>query len=535
MRIVTGREMAAIDHESIKQRGIPSLALMEKAGHCVARLCRSLCSDSGTPVLVLCGKGNNGGDGLVAARHLKAWGYHPRVLLTHSPQELSPDGQTQFSRFDSEPDTDWAVWGETGNESWFTPRPVILDALLGTGVTGTPRPPVNELIHLSNNRSRYIVGVDVPSGVDADTGAADSEPMGCRATVTFGLPKVGHFLRQGLDATGNLVVGDIGFPDDLLEPRPGDPVLLTEDRVSAWLPKYPVSGHKGMRGRTLLVAGSPALFGAALIAAKAALHSGTGLLTLAIPASLNLAAKVSVPEAMTLLLPETSSGAISRKALETLLGTADKSDAVAIGPGLGMEEDTSSLVREFVARCTKPTLIDADALNALSLSDPASILKIRTAATLLTPHPGEMAHLLGGLSISDVENRRWEIASESAKTLNATILLKGAATVIADRSTGLRINRTGTPAMAQGGMGDALTGILLALLGQGLAGPDAAGLGAFIHGRAGEMAAEHSGGFIVTAGNLIHSLGEAWASIGDDTQRRHWAGGNFQHWKDERE
>jgi ADP-dependent NAD(P)H-hydrate dehydratase / NAD(P)H-hydrate epimerase len=509
MRIVTGQVMAAIDRASIQERGIPSLALMERAGWNAASLCHRLCGDPRIPILILCGRGNNGGDGFVVARHLLGWGYRPHILMTQGEEALSPDSQTNWKRFSCSPCSSWEVWDADRGEASFERSPVVVDALLGTGSRGAPESPIADLIRLANQKARWILGVDIPSGVDSVTGEVRGEAMMCRATMTFGLPKRGHFLREGLDCTGQLRVADIGFPKDLLSGAESDAELLTPSRVKCWLPRYPPSTHKGMRGRTLLVAGSAEMLGAALLAARASLNMGTGLLTLALPASLNPAAKVAVPECMTLPLPESVPGRIGTSGIDRLMEQAAAADAAAIGPGLGRESETRGMVLEFLEKYKGPVVVDADGLNAMVEGGTEKVLKRRQGAMVLTPHPGEMSRLLGLPSTRQVEEDRWELVSNASTQWNCTVLLKGAATVIASPGRLLTVNRTGHSAMAQGGMGDALTGMILALLGQGLGVHEAASVSAFIHGRAGEKAAQNAGTLGITASSLIDQMGAA--------------------------
>lgn len=509
MKIVTGQVMAAIDRASIQERGIPSLSLMERAGWSAACLCHHLCGKPRTPVLVLCGKGNNGGDGFVVARHLLGWGYRPHVLMTHGVEALSPDSQVNWKRYTNSPFASWAVWNPDRPEDGFEGNPVVVDALLGTGSRGAPDSPISDLIYLANQKARWILGIDIPSGVDSVTGGTPGEAMYCRATITFGLPKQGHFLREGLDCTGALYTADIGFPSDLLWGADSEAELVTPDWVKGNLPQYPLSAHKGMRGRSLLVAGSAEMLGAALLAARACLKMGTGLLTLALPESMNLAAKMAVPECMTLPLPEGSSGRLGKEGISRLLDFAASVDVAAIGPGLGREAQTEALAVEFLERYEGPVVVDADGLNAISAAGTGKVLVSRRAATILTPHPGEMARLLSLASPGRLEQDRWGLAGKAASDWGCTLLLKGASTVIATSGRLLSVNRTGHPAMAQGGMGDVLTGMILSLLGQGLGTHEAAAVAAFLHGRAGEKAAQNEGTLGITASSLINHLGTA--------------------------
>jgi len=495
------------------------LSLMERAGWAVAEECHRLCGNPSTPILVLCGRGNNGGDGWVAARHLLGWGYRPKVLVSHPPEDLSPDSVINWKRYKACPSGEWKVWDSEKGTGWFEEKPVVLDALLGTGISGKPRSPYSHLIGLANESAGWILGVDVPSGVNADTGeVVDGVAARCRSTVTFGLPKRGHVLLDGLDRTGALTVADIGFPEDLVDSAESDSELITPRWALNALPRFPLSAHKGLRGKILIVAGSPRLLGAALLAARAALAAGAGLVTLALPESLNGFAKCAVPEAMTLPVPETASGCLARGGRESILEFSENMEACALGPGLGTDPETRDWVVDFLRECRKPVVVDADGLNALCGANRRSVLKDRRAPTVLTPHPGEMARLMELSGPGEVEANRWETARQGSREMKATLLLKGAATVVATEGHSLLVNRTGHPAMAQGGMGDALTGVAVALLGQGIPPHLAAGLAAYLHGRAGECEADENGSFSVTAGGLTSQLGKAvrdLATLGD--------------------
>jgi NAD(P)H-hydrate epimerase len=365
------------------------------------------------------------------------------------------------------------------------------------------------VIHCVNEKARWSLGVDLPSGIDADTGCAGGEAVRCRATVTFGLPKKGHFLLDGLDVSGELHVADIGFPQDLLESAESDADWVTPSLVSSWLPTFPRSTHKGARGHTLLIAGSSELLGAAILAARGCLAMGTGLLTLGIPASLNQALKVAVPECMTLPLLEESPGHLGGACLPQVLSFAEKVEAAGIGPGLGNTDAVQNLVAGFLGQFGKPVVVDADGLNALAKLDVQKILASRQASTVLTPHPGEMSRLLGLNSIVQVENRRWEIARESTEAWQCTVLLKGAATVISTPGCTLHVTRTGHPGMAQGGMGDVLTGMILAMLGQGMGPHESAVCSAYLHGKTGEILGTNQGFGGIEAGKLVEYLDQS--------------------------
>ncbi len=458
----------------------------------------------------------------MVARHLLGWGYRPHVLMTHASEALSPDSQVNWKRWTCSPCTSWKVWNPGQSTDGFEGNPVVVDALLGTGSRGAPDSPVADMIQMAKARARWILGVDIPSGVDSATGEVAGEAMCCRATVTFGLPKQGHFLREGLDCTGVLYVAGIGFPTDLLKSAESEAELVTPGWIKGVLPQYPLSAHKGMRGRTLLVAGSAEMLGAALLAARACLKMGTGLLTLALPESLNLAAKGAIPECMTLPLPESAPGRIGRGGISRLMELGANADAAAIGPGLGRDAETQALVLEFLGRFEGPVVADADGLNAIAQAGAEKVLPGRKGTTVLTPHPGEMGRLLQIPSAGQVEQNRWTIVREAASHWGCTVLLKGAATVIATPGRLLSVNRTGHAAMAQGGMGDVLTGMILSLLGQGVGPHEAAGVSAFLHGRAGENAATNGGTLGITASALIDHLGASAMELTGPLQATSW-------------
>ena len=506
MKIVTGQTMAEIDRIAIQERGVPSLSLMESAGRATAEHFHQLCGDLSTRVLVLCGKGNNGGDGLVATRYLLGRGYRPRVILTHPPEELSQDSQSNFERFRELPFARWSVWGMEPANHWIADNPVVIDTLLGTGAQGEPRSPYKEVIEAVNRHARWALGVDISSGIDSETGCAAGNAVGCRSTITFGLPMVGHFRGDGIDYTGTLSIADIGFPQDVICNADGEADLITEIWARNHLPRYPRSVHKSDRGRVLIIAGSAAMLGAAILCALSAVKAGAGLTTLAIPKSLNAGVKGTIPEVMTLPLEETDRGEISIDALDTLLESSRSSDALGIGPGIGRSDETGNLVRSLVEKVELPMVVDADGLFLLSDDVGREILRERSFPTVLTPHAGEFVRLSGAISMEDLEENSWSASSRLSETLKSTVLLKGPATVIASPESPLLINRSGHPAMAQGGMGDVLTGVITTFLGEGLGPNEAAGLGAFVHGRAGEWAYRNQGARTVMAGEVIESL-----------------------------
>ncbi|MCB9782480.1 MAG: NAD(P)H-hydrate dehydratase [Candidatus Omnitrophica bacterium] len=515
MKIVTGQVMAEVDRISIQDRGIPSLSLMESAGRATARHFHRCCGDPSARVLILCGKGNNGGDGLVAARNLLGFGYRPRVLLTHSPEELSEDSRINFERYRCLPLSRWSVWDPEQGDEVFEGNPVVLDSLLGTGAKGEPRSPYGDLIERANDCASWCFGVDIASGINSDTGEVAGEAVGCRSTLTFGLPMVGHFRWDGIDYTGTLSVADIGFPKDVTDRVEAEAELITQEWARENLPRYTRSVHKGDRGRVLIVAGSAAMLGAAVLCSRAAIRTGAGLTTLAIPKSLNASVKGILPEVMTLPLPENDNGEFSEEALKKILSFADSMDSIGVGPGLGRSEGVRSLVRGLVAKTDLPMVVDADGLFALSDEEGRKILKGRSADTVLTPHPGEFLRLCGeNLGMEDLKKESWERCRALSKELEVSILLKGPATAIGSPDGRILINRSGHPAMSQGGMGDILTGMVATFLGEGLIPQEAAGLAAYVHGRAAEWAYCETGSRTVSASEVADSLSKVFRELG---------------------
>ncbi len=507
MKIVTAQQMRELDRLAIEDRDIPSLRLMEAAGRAVAE--RAALLTEGTnhrPIAILCGRGNNGGDGLVAARHLAQLGRRVQVFLAAPRQEISGDAAANLTRLEAAgiaptevSDTEPVVRACCGAS-------LVIDALLGTGLSGKVRGLPGALIEALNDCGARVLAVDVPSGLDADSG----EPLGLAVraveTVTMGLPKIGLFLHPGVDYAGRVTVADIGFPADLVEQTPSVADLVDPSWVRVLLPQRRPSAHKGAFGRVLIIAGSVGMTGAACLCAQGALRVGAGLVTVGCPASLNDILEVKLTEAMTFPLPETYSRTLDTRALALILELAQEASVVAIGPGLSREPETAVLVRRLTARVEKPLVVDADGINALA--DAAMILEGDHAPAVLTPHPGEMGRLMG-VPTEKIQARRAHFAEAAAKRFRSTVVLKGACSVISDPGRSLVISPTGNPGMATGGTGDVLTGMVAGLIAQGLLPFEAAAAATYLHGLAGDIAAEKLGQASLPAGDLVEALPEA--------------------------
>ena len=513
MKIVTAQQMRELDRAAIEDRGVPGLTLMENAGRAVAEATARLASTQRRrPIAVICGHGNNGGDGFVAARHLREQGHEVSVFLAAEHAEVTGDAQANLLRLREAGIKCIEVKDPGPVANACRGASVVVDALLGTGLTGKVRGLPGKLIEAVNECGTPVLAVDVPSGLDADTG----EPLGLAVraveTVTMGLPKLGLFLYPGVDYAGRVQVANIGFPADLMSETPSVGDLIDPEWVRLLLPRRQRSAHKGQFGRVLVIAGSAGMTGAACLCAEAAVRVGAGLVTVGCPASINDILEVKLTEAMTFPLPETYSRTLDTRALALILELAEQADVIALGPGLSREPETAVLVRRLAARVEKPMVIDADALNALA--DASIILEGEHAPAVLTPHPGEMSRLMG-VSTHQIQARRAHFAEAAAKRFRATVILKGASSLVAEKGRPLTVNPTGNPGMATGGTGDVLTGLAAGLIAQGLLPFEAAAAATYLHGLAGDLAEEEVGELSLTASDLLEVVPEAIARISE--------------------
>ncbi len=504
MRVVSAREMGNIDRYAIEEFGIPGVVLMENAGRNVIKVIRDYFRGdfSEKRVTVVCGKGNNGGDGFVIARHLVNKGVSVNVFMAAKMESIKGDALINLQV--------WQRMGAVLHEIDELNRALrhsdlVVDALFGTGFKGEARGIHAEVIRLINDVGKPVVAVDLPSGLEADTGKVFGPCVKAEHTVTFALPKLGLILYPGADFVGELHVADISIPNKVLDQFPGDKFLTTPSMVDDWLTDRPRDSHKGDYGRAFILAGSPGMTGAAVLSAEGALRSGAGLVTLGIPSGLNLVAEAKLTEAMTLPLAETADGTLSFDSLDLILEKAAGSKVLAIGPGLSVNRETVELVREVIPTIKVPCVLDADGLNAMA-GDVEAFAACR-GGLVITPHAGEMARLMG-LTSQEVQNDRVNIALQAAEKFKCVVLLKGARTLVAGPGGELYINTTGNPGMATGGSGDVLTGIIAGLIAQGMDLLKAAAAGAWIHGRAGDLAARDLGYMALTAGDILKYLPE---------------------------
>lgn len=527
MKLITSLQMRECDRRTIAGENLPAptegLILMERAGWGIYASLRQHFDHVGQrPILIFCGRGNNGGDGLVVARLLQERGLAPVTMLLVSANVLSADAAVQYERclkagcrlhIAADEDTlELHVAAELRAAK--RPPPILLDALLGTGSRGAPRGTIGACVDLINRlrseRGAEILAVDLPTGVNADTGEVAGEAVMAHVTVTMAYAKVGFLFYPARSHLGRVRVVDIGVPRSV-EEDVGLPIsLMTVEEARTLLPWRAPDTHKGRVGKLLIVGGAPGLTGAPSMAGMAAVRTGAGLVTVALPEGLNPALEAKLTEVMTLPCPQTSSGALARKAEGTILERRGQTDVWVLGPGLGRDESSLELVRALIGRLPGPMVLDADALFALA--DRPWWRPEEAPPPVLTPHPGEMARLLGADSIH-MPDPPWEVAPRYAREKRCVLVLKGAPTVVASPTGEVWINPTGNAGLATGGSGDVLTGVIAALLGQGLAPVDAARLGVFLHGCAADCARPRTGLAGLTPPDLVQSLPEAWRLV----------------------
>ncbi|MCK5825437.1 MAG: NAD(P)H-hydrate dehydratase [Desulfuromusa sp.] len=506
MQLCTANEVMALDRHAIDQIGIPGAVLMENAG----RSCSYWFTDKFTayfpgPVLVVAGKGNNGGDGYVMARILSESGWQVTTLILGEEEAISGDARVMLN-----------IIGKLGlpiryiedisalKDSFAEMAPsLIIDAIFGTGLKSTVRGLQAAAIALINESNAPVFAVDIPSGVDGSTGRVCGVAVEADLTVTFDHAKIGHGSYPGAAYAGALKVVDIGIPTTGRQTFSSQISLLDKTDVQALLPDRSTVGHKGTFGHLLVLAGSPGKTGAAVLAGNAAARSGCGLVTVATAATVHDIIEVKLTEAMSCALAD-QGGLISLQAQEQIEQLLVDRQALAVGPGLGQSDQLAELLKLLLTTVTVPTVIDADGLNLLAgqlecLSDG------KEKELVLTPHPGEMARLTG-LTVAEIEANRFEIAQKFATEYGVVLLLKGARTVIAAPDGRVNINSTGNEGLASGGSGDVLTGLIGGLLAQGLDSFSAATLGAWLHGRAAELVADQQGTAGMIASDLLLQL-----------------------------
>jgi NAD(P)H-hydrate epimerase len=517
---VVGREdMGLMDRHTIDVIGLPGEVLMENAGAKVAEEVAALFNkeqlSQESLVVVLAGHGNNGGDGFVVARRLADMGYRVLLCLVSRLEKLKGEALLHFRVYQKRGLPLWLLEEHRLEElfEWINQARVVVDALLGTGVQSEVRSPYREVISWLNahRQGKWIVSVDLPSGLCADTGRILGEAVKATHTITMACPKKGFFLQEGPKLVGEWKTVDISIPLSLVETLKLDvPRLITPADVARALPKRPPDGHKGTFGHVLVVGGSPNYVGAPLLTALAALESGAGLVTLAVPEPVYPYLAAQSPLPIYLSLPTDQNG-LGRKSLEILESRMDNYDLLVVGPGLGRWPKGEEWLAQLLKKWHGPALIDADGLNLLHPLLSEDVLE-REHPWVLTPHPGEMARLMG-TTVQKVEEDRLGAARHLAQEKNVYLILKGHRTVLASPEGELWINPRGHNALGKGGAGDILAGMTAAFMAQG-ASPLQAGIAAvYLHALTGEQCALNKSTYGVVATDLLSHLGQALLSI----------------------
>jgi NAD(P)H-hydrate epimerase len=507
MILVTANEMQLMDRRTIESFGIPGRILMENAGRGATRFFfKQFSGFKNKRIGVIAGRGNNGGDGFVIARYLAQSGADVKVYLLAASNRVGGDAaanlkllnplniplieipdESSFSAYQSDME-DCDIW---------------IDAILGTGLKSDVKGYFQTVIDFINALNQPVFAVDIPSGLNSDTGKPCGTCIRASATATFGFAKTGHMIHPGAGYTGALEIVDIGIPPHIVQTVAPKQFLLTADLIKSYLTPRVEDAHKGTTGHLLVVAGSPGKTGAASMTSISALRAGAGLVTLAIGQSLNSVLESQMLEAMTAPLPESQEGALGESAFGIIQKLMSGKKCLAIGPGLGQALETRKLVHKIILESQIPVVVDADGIN--HLVGRMQILKKAHVPIILTPHPGEMARLLD-VNVGNIQQDRINCARNVAVDLNVHVVLKGARTIIAHPDGRIFINPTGNAGMASGGMGDVLTGIIAGQIVQGFSPESAAHIGVYLHGAAADSLAHTIGPYGYLAGEVMHAV-----------------------------
>jgi len=507
MRLLTAEQMRELDRRAIEECAVPGIVLMENAGRGAAHIVDERYSFLRPgPILVVAGKGNNGGDGYVMARHLENMGWTVQTLILAGREEITGDASInlQILEGDQHP-IHHALTSEEIDQflSQLSGVSLVIDAIFGNGLNSEVRGHYRHAIQQVNALELPVVAVDLPSGCHASSGAILADAIKAEVSISFAFAKIGQVSYPAFEFGGELFTVDIGLPHSLCQSVPRQHVLVTDQVAAELLPHRPVAGHKGIFGHVLVVAGSTGKSGAAQMCASAVLRSGSGLATLATPDAVQPFIAPTMAEVMTVALPS-QYGCLSYEGFDQLKSIWHDKSVIAIGPGLGQSEPVMRLVQDVILHSAVPLVIDADALNVIS-EDLTCLTKRQTASVVVTPHPGEMARMTG-LAIEEIQNSRCKVASEFAKKWNVVVVLKGARTVIAAPDGREWINSSGNSGMGCGGMGDILTGIIAGWLAQGVDVFSAAVLGVYLHGKAADRCQVLYGGVGYLATDLLPQL-----------------------------
>ena len=514
MKVVDAIQAKRLDQRALEDYKIPGIILMEQAGMMVTEeIMKEIQRQACKHVMVICGLGNNGGDGFVTARHLIQRGISVKVRIIGDIARLTGDAKSNYDilkKLKSDLKTMLDLQDIQKLTDELSHSGIVVDAICGTGLTKEMEGLWKELIQAINQSSKYILSIDIPSGVCASTGNILGTAVRAHKTVVLQLPKVGNINFPGADYCGEMIVKDIGIPKEAIDKNNLNISLISKEMVKNILPRRKSDTHKGDYGKAYIVAGSTGMTGAAMLTCQAVFRSGAGLLKVAIPQSLNNIMETRLIEAITVPLPELKKGVVGISDIEKIIKTMKESSVIAVGPGSGQTRELEEVLRNIFEEATIPMVLDADALN--SLAHKLDMLKLLKSTAVLTPHIGEMARLIN-IPVEAIQRNKIQIAMEFAQKWKVILILKGARTLVASPDGRVFINTTGNPGMATAGSGDVLTGIVTGFLAQGIQPLDAAMAAVYIHGAAGDRAATRIGEYGLMAGDIVLEISHAIKEI----------------------
>lgn len=513
MKVVTSQQIREIDRKAIEDNNLSGLILMENAGLRIFQSLKNIYPDLRLKkIIIFAGSGNNGGDGFVVARHLYNYGVKAKVFLLapfnkvigEAGENLNTINKMGVELIEAETTKLEEIQRTIQNSD------LIIDAILGTGLQGKVTGLKAKIIDLINIANKEVLAIDVPSGLDTDTGKIEGPCIKATHTITLALPKIGLLIFPGASYAGKVTVEDIGIPSYLLKNNKIKINITTKEIVKSLLPFRATYSHKGSFGKVLILAGSVGMTGAAYLASEAAIRSGAGIVVLGIPRSLNQIMEVKLTEVMTLPLAETEKQSLGEEAEETISKLMKNYSVLGIGPGISRQAETQRLVRKIIEKSNIPLVVDADAIYALS-EDPTILKKTKTHL-VITPHPGEIAKLINK-DVDYILNNQLDITREIAQKYGIVVVLKGARTIIANKEGETYINVGDNSGMATGGSGDVLTGIICSLIAQGADNFSAAITGVYIHSLAGNLARDIKGERGMIAGDILSQVPQAFLSL----------------------
>lgn len=497
MKLATPTQMKKLDELAMDVYKIPGILLMENAALCIVAKAIEMLADAmpESKTVIIAGKGNNGGDAFAVARHLIQSGYPVIVVSLVQRSMVKGEADTYLQILENIGATILFVTDEAEMprvEESLKEAHLVIDGIFGTGFYGNVTGLFKSVIRLINESSAKVLSIDIPSGVNGENGQVGGIAVKADETVTFSLLKPGLAQYPGAELAGKVTVADIGIPTGATRQLRFDGQLSAGSELCKYFPQRFVEGHKTTFGKILIITGSKGMTGAGTLAAKAAFKTGSGMVYLAVPKSLLPIYSITVPEAITIPLDD-EDGLITDGSLNMLLEKSESMDSIVIGPGLTTKRQVAAWVKEFICKCKRPMVIDADALNIMAetVAEEANIFEIRQAPIVITPHPGEFAQLTG-LTADEIRANRIKLAVEYSRKWSVTVVLKGAGTVIANPDGKYYINSTGNPVLATAGSGDVLSGIIGSFIGQGVKPLKAATLGVYIHGMCGDILANRS-------------------------------------------